>query len=538
MKEKNSLGLNKRVQKKYEGIDLDKAIESLNIDISDVDRTFESFKIMARDRGYEVLEHWNGDSLPEVPKPFKPYIIIIKNDTAGTGSVFHQFGAPKIPEDEKVLKNFIVVIHNRQFGTTFSFGIGFSAFEPYLEGVTPFWWPYTDEYVESEFFKKRYSKSGINTGNEHYYKLEEDTLEFLVDYPEKYYNRKIMKVEALEEMQSLGLNKRVQRDFAKREEDPVDELDGRVELYTEQEAIDFVKAYAKARGFDHIVESHGFQYSNDYEAGTVFIISELGIEKTRIFIKITSGPSTNFATGKETYVDMFVGYLTKSRKSEDHIDYIYRWNATYDHVIEKHVYAHDIVKLFNLAEDRIEESKASVNESTAGLGLNKRVQKSFKEEDPVEGMEEETIKSIFIDNIEEALYSPYPSLGSDLGFTCDDSDKVKICGEYYPGCELWPIKRLPWYITSILVGDKDGHLKGIEIKYRLVDKPLVNCKNSGKLFLSVYELPTDIVDEIEKQLAVDWDNMGVLDSREKYVMEDKEVTEAFSAAWREQLMSD
>jgi hypothetical protein len=50
----------------------------------------------------------------------------------------------------------------------------------------------------------------------------------------------------------------------------------------------------------------------------------------------------------------------------------------------------------------------------------------------------------------------------------------------------------------------------------------------------VYELPTDIVDEIEKQLAVDWDNMGVLDSREKYVMEVKEVTEAFSTAWREQ----
>ena len=535
MKDKNRLGLNKRVQKKYEGIDLDKAIESLSIDISDVDRSFESFKIMARDRGYEVLEYWNGDSSPEVPKPFKPYIIIIKNDTTGSGSVFHRFGAPKIPEDEKILKNFVVGIHNRRFGITFSFGIGFSAFEPYVEGVTPFWWPYTDEYVESDFFKKRYSKSGIDTGTEKYFKLEEDTLEFLVDYPEKYYNRKIMKVEDLVEAQNLGLNKRIQKGFAKKDEDPVSEFDGRVELYTEKEATDFVRSYAKARGFDHIVESYAFKLSNDYEAKTVFIIPSPWLEKSRILIKITSGPSTNFTTGKETYVEMFVGYLTKSRKSEDHIDHIYKWNATYDSVLTKHVYAHDIVKLFNLAEERIEET---LNESRASLGLNKRVQKSFKEEDSVEGMEEETIKSIFIDNIEEALYSPYPSLGSDLGFTCDDADKVKICGEYYPGCELWSIKRLPWYITSILVGDKDGHLKGIEIKYRLIDRPLVNGKNFGRLFLSVYELPTDIVDEIEKQLAVDWDSMGVLDSREKYVMEDKEVSEAFSAAWREQLMTD
>ena len=485
---RTSLGLNKRAKEIHQGKTAEDTAEEIGIVLESVEDSLREFTYRFVSRGYYVT--FNSILGSNIDPPFefiqktqKPSPRDLSKRTVDIRINYVDNPKTKSPTEELKIKNFICHVHPHASGKSITVCGGFSANMHYDAGPGKVWVHDQD----SEKFLEAHGVVFNSPGGASLTNISASVLTAIFEYID------IIGVSPVNESNtSLGLNKRAKRTFDF--DSTVDSLALSLsELCSIEEAKEFIRAYAKARGFNDIHE--GFKEvdddCNDDPAGTVYLEKERGVQSVVFSIKTSSERSVSNSYDYPTYVGLQFGYIFRADGVPNKEDYIYYWNKTWDYKLKAHLPVSVIVELFDSAIKIIEHRESELKENRVALGLNKRAKDKYKAEDAVDEMSKDFIKSYLFDNIRFIIGGDNEKPLDDnlFGIICDMSPGIEVDDKTYPSCMLWTISYndIIW-ISSYIVADTS--IEGFW--YMLVHISDVSCNRENEMKIYPDEFPDEV----------------------------------------------
>lgn len=477
MRTKRNLGLNKQAKKIHDNSTVENTAEEIGVSFDSVEDVYDTFVNQFKAHGFEVYE---GDC-NELSYPSK-YVEIYKNYINIDG--------------KHLLKNFVCRAKQRfSKNGAIVFGVGFSASMRYWTNSPGYIWLFDkehQEYLESlgiEF-------SGYSTPSTR--RVGIDTLKAVFKLVEKN--------SLTNESINLGLNKQAKKKF-----DFDSSLDKTIEsmkeLHTIEETVDFIKMYAKAKGFNNIYEGYAFSSFNDDPAGKVYIRWDKEYQRVTLKVKTSSGPGISTLADYPTYIEVSFGHMFRRVDTPSNEDYIDYWNRTGNAFIKEHLPTSIIVWVFDEAKRVIEHNRQKVNESN--LGLNKQAKKVFNNsvEDPLGEFNEEFLKSLVLSKIVYCITGDENKKELDdegFGLQCDLDDGVAVDGKEKFGCRLYTINYKTMYIHPTIIADQDTcEFLFIHVWYIDVSIPNWGYEDSKSIKIYPDEMPEDVREWIEDNIVIE-----------------------------------
>lgn len=478
MRTNRNLGLNKQAKKIHNNSTVEDIAEELGFSFNSVESVRETFINQFKAHGYSVDADFSNKYLGS-----NKYVEINSNYIKKDG--------------EHKLKNFVCFVHPNP-KKEIAFGVGFSGTMTYYENEPGYIWIHgadNEAYLEGQGIQFR------SRGSASVHHVDIDALKAIFNLLNKFCDNPTN-----ESSINLGLNKQAKKKF-----DFDSSLDKTIEsmkeLHTIDEAVDFIKMYAKAKGFNNIYEGYAFSSFNDDLAGKVYIILDKEYQRVTLKIKTSSGPSISTLADYPTYIEVSFGHMFRRVDTPSNEDYIDYWNRTGNAYMTKHLPTSIIVWVFDEAKRVIKHNRQKVNESN--LGLNKKAKKVFNNsvEDPLGEFNEEFLKSLVLSKIVYCITGDENKKELDdegFGLQCDLDDGVAVDGKEKFGCRLYTINYKTTYIHSTIIVDQDTcEFLFIHVWYIDVSIPNWGYEDSKSIKIYPDEMPEDVREWIEDNIVIE-----------------------------------